>query len=1572
MLIGPNGQQINANDYQMLQEMLTGSLEQHIANLNISAHNPEFLHPEFFTPAINVYEEGLAFLPNGLRNAMESQEEINVTDFIHNMYSDLGKETLRAMKSNLANPEMLDELNEFERKLVNGWGEENLVREIKNEEPLASDTAAGYEFTAGKFSFSGKKIDGIEDIVEYDPDKDRVKGLYEGRSGNSTTLKDSADSLRQQLNALPDDEENEEEREKLQDRIDAVEKGTLGMNVGAEVSRMHSSELRDKKDITFGDVYKAYTDINRALRPGDPDGGKLRGKYVQASNVYGVGASMVPEAVVKTMQTIADGMNQIKNTEDPALKKSMAVELSAFAYQMTLSEHSFNDGNGRTCRLFVDTILQTFGLPPHTPIPEEMQITKTMGEEMDFTKGAEVFMECVKKSSDVLAAERALQAKEGVIGEPGEITAAFSSLMQKSKELKEKPEPDKVAQQGQYRKYKSDLRANERTTAAFKDALKNAPVSDEQWDMAYYAVMGEMTAKKKLPEDAKLADFAQALEVRMTDEQKKSLTDALNAYKDPADMSPEEKVTYPYQQKAQELKSQIPADIANDPDMKAQYEYALDYAAKHLNTVKEDVRADLLKVDDDIQSMEAALDRNVQNNLRPNYENGKYDNILTTNKNTGEISITDGKENVYDEILNKGTQFSEKTKEGFRKMIAKMDEMGLHTYDHVPNGEDGTKVYSFNKLGYDRKNFKEAMDSGDPGKIMSAQIVYEKSIRDTQELFNIAKEYFNNEPGLFPGNMDSIRNTAIPFEFAGDVQTAAQVNTVFQTFIAVKEQGMDLEEYLKNPVGGVMKDAIDRLKPVCFKEATEGLSLEESLDLFAQAGDFNETGDAVKYAVPEILFARQVKNPNLMETDPAHKMKNDIIADTMVNVILGITNSEDHKFNYFNSLESKKNSPEYERCATQTLKNLMLVKDEDRNLNSIFAYEPEKDLLGHKIGEGFNAEEYINRKPVDYEGIMNRADRLIKRSSEYDRNDSWFVDDTRMLKAASELYMDVLTAHPEDADKPEYKKMQEAMNRNFDKIAELSAEEAADLANAKKEAANEMLAENRLNYRIQNEPAKYLGELEREAERTGNFMKYMEGLMKVQDYDQKIEDERLIHRPTPEQKKFQREFQKYKNETLRLDDNGKQPKGLDFYRNVTEALITIYNDDCCKYAQESEALAKRIRNGEVSVDPMYADLKKDYHASMNIAHQILADGDRDRRIQALTSLKMDLGMQSPKKPSGIEWFFDDYEDQKNTFLKSGKIGNNYSEREHMLAVSQKAYDPSMKDYGLKRDRNNNMVSVAGRENPQQMQEEMLQKSLNKAMDYYGNMEQIRFNASQKLQEMKGAGIGGRSGSDEFKAMYDALENVTKLSIESTPAQVENALRNLCDKSEDYKKKIDGQMLSNIRQKGKNRYNMANDLMQLAEKEYDKMQDTSLKYMDPNEKIGKQMDYAMDVLDEFKAKQAQRQAQAQQNVNAPVQNVNAPAQNVNAPVQNANAPVQNANAPVQNVQQPEAPANAPENKEPHRKLDAKEIKGMLGGDKKEPARRNSVREPAKRPEIEKPKNDKKEVLDNNKAIQPKKK
>ena len=49
--------------------------------------------------------------------------------------------------------------------------------------------------------------------------------------------------------------------------------------------------------------------------------------------------------------------------------------------------------------MFADSILQTFGLPPHTPSKEETEIIKTIGTgKMDFNKGAEVFLKGVQKS----------------------------------------------------------------------------------------------------------------------------------------------------------------------------------------------------------------------------------------------------------------------------------------------------------------------------------------------------------------------------------------------------------------------------------------------------------------------------------------------------------------------------------------------------------------------------------------------------------------------------------------------------------------------------------------------------------------------------------------------------------------------------------------------------------------------------------------------------------------------------------------------------------------------------------------------------------------------------------------------------------------------------------------------------------------------------------------------------------------------------------------------------------------------------------------------------------------------
>ncbi|MBR6157964.1 MAG: Fic family protein [Lachnospiraceae bacterium] len=1479
MLLNKNGEKLNENDLQMLEEMITGSIEEHIERLKHFRDSDTAEEPKFYAPILNVYEEGLAYLPMRLREAVNGTEEISATDFIHKYFGDMGKDAMDVI--NMKSDEMIN----FESYIAGGWGEEHILQKVFNADVEEKDTAEGYERTASAFHFSGQKLEGIEDIADYDPDKDRVKGLYQGRTANSTTLSRDPEKLREELAAIPQDAGNERRRAVIQQQIEDYENGTYGLNVGAEVARMHSSELRGKNKVSFGDVYKAYSEINKAMRPGDEAGGKLRGEGVSVANggLEGVSASYVPEAVFKTMQTIADGMNEIKNTQDPALKKSMAVELASFAYQMTLSEHSFKDGNGRTCRLFADTILQTFGLPPYTPSKDEAANLKirTIGQQMDFVKGTEVLLSGVKESGRVLAAERALEANKGVIGEPGEITARVREQAGSKKELEDTPVPDAVAQPAEHLAYNSRMRAEERKMKAVKEALKNAPVSDEQWDMAYFAVTGNMTGKKELPEDAKLVDFAQALEVRMTPEQKKAVVDAMNAYRDPMDLPAEEKVNYIYQAKADELKANIPAEIAANEDMKAQYEHSLDFAAKHLTEVKEDVRLDLLGVDKDIQHMENRADQYTKNVLCPQYENGKYDNLVIHDQDGRTIRLAEGKEDVYDEVIRDGIKLSDKTKEGYRLLFAKMDEMGMLAYPYAASGEDGSKAYSFSKLHTDRSTFMDAMDSGDPGKIMSAQIVYEKTLRDYDEIFRIAKEYFNQEKGLFPGNMDSIRNKGVPFEFAGDMHTAAQVNAVFQTYIQCKTSGKNPEEYLEgylaNPAGELLKDALNKLKPVSFQEVSKGLNLEDSLDLLSGVGEYELTGDEIRYAVPGILFGRQIQTANLLESDPQLKQRNQVVAYTTTNSVLNeaIMDDQLNKFRYFN----RNLHPDGIRNMKQTLKNLMLAKDEDRNLNAMFAGEPEKDLLGHKIGEGFDAAAYMNRKPVDYEGIMDRTNRMIDRSDKYGNfaGAIWFAQDNRMRQVAAELYLEVLTAHPEDADKPEYKKMQAALNRTYDAIAENASEETRERVNIQKEAAAEMLAENNQKYRILHDPAAYLGALEAEARRTGDFTKYAEGLVTVQMMDQDIRDDTELHkRPmTPEERQFSRAYSDYNDQAFNIPNIDDKDK-VKFYRKTAEAVNALNIKECINYAQEAEHMAERIRNGEVMVEPEYDDIKTDYRASRSLATQILTGSDADRRSQATLTLKNILNNKSPEHESGMTLFGWDLLKQTEDFFKNGKIGKNAAERQYLLNVGQNGLTPSTKDFGITYKYGKIPVTfdpkAAGKR---------IQKSLDHVWEYYNDLQDVRMQASQKLEQMKGNNYGGRNGSDEYKAMYDALEKVTKLSVDSTPNQIEQAMTDLKDTATAYTKKIDKQLLANIRSKGKARYQMANDLIEMAQDASENLQGISLEDLTQDEKLTVQMSRAENNVEMYKQKQAQKQAQ---NVQAPVQNVNAPVQNANAPQQ----------------------------------------------------------------------------------------
>ena len=250
-----------------------------------------------------------------------------------------------------------------------------------------------------EFKLADVPMEGVEDIAEYNPDRDSVMVLYEGRSGNSNTLNPK---WQKEIEEVAERSKNKDDQTAYQNAMKDLQKAKtsqFGLHAGAEYTRIRSSEMKNKNQVSFADIYETYTNINKMARPGDPKAGVLRGTSISAGNVIGPGASAIPQQTYQTLQFIADNINKIKQTKDPALQKTQAIQLASFAYQMTLSTHGFSDGNGRSSRLFADSILQTFGLPPHTPTKAMTELTKTIGEEkMDFQKGAEVFLTNVKKS----------------------------------------------------------------------------------------------------------------------------------------------------------------------------------------------------------------------------------------------------------------------------------------------------------------------------------------------------------------------------------------------------------------------------------------------------------------------------------------------------------------------------------------------------------------------------------------------------------------------------------------------------------------------------------------------------------------------------------------------------------------------------------------------------------------------------------------------------------------------------------------------------------------------------------------------------------------------------------------------------------------------------------------------------------------------------------------------------------------------------------------------------------------------------------------------------------------------
>ena len=143
----------------------------------------------------------------------------------------------------------------------------------------------------------------------------------------------------------------------------SIKKGGQALeNWKSAASTVEKMALENKK-LTFAAVCGLNSTLYKGIKMDDPEKvpGTMRDHPVFIGGMGGP-RYVHQQFLEGEMKELIDWINsQVQSCQKG---KANPVEVAALAYQKMVSLHPFSDGNGRTCRLVMDYILQSSGLPP--------------------------------------------------------------------------------------------------------------------------------------------------------------------------------------------------------------------------------------------------------------------------------------------------------------------------------------------------------------------------------------------------------------------------------------------------------------------------------------------------------------------------------------------------------------------------------------------------------------------------------------------------------------------------------------------------------------------------------------------------------------------------------------------------------------------------------------------------------------------------------------------------------------------------------------------------------------------------------------------------------------------------------------------------------------------------------------------------------------------------------------------------------------------------------------------------------------------------------------------------------
>lgn len=304
----------------------------------------------------------------------------------------------------------------------------------------------------------------------------------------------------------------------------------------------------------------------------------------------------------------------------------------------------------------------------------------------------------------------------------------------------------------------------------------------------------------------------------------------------------------------------------------------------------------------------------------------------------------------------------EKTKASILKVFEYMRDNQMLRNDQS-GGEQGHKIYGFTAICLAHENLRKIIETTNVEDIRKARELYELEVQRMRGLYDLIRQEFNPGPEMMLGNINSYREGIVPNEFKNDLVINALVSGFFNLNSALTQHNCSIEMLLENPNTAFMQVIKGFADGVMAGSDVKDKNIAQSIKTLTIGKRHDEFPGYGLGRNMEFLQAI-THGTDAFEKNSLSSMLISSYATYVANIVFegdgkALTTAE---YLMLNPIE--------------TLTNILLVNDEDRDYNKLRSVES-LTIDGTEKIPAFDTMKYLDTHTVDAGALLDRIKSTV-------------------------------------------------------------------------------------------------------------------------------------------------------------------------------------------------------------------------------------------------------------------------------------------------------------------------------------------------------------------------------------------------------------------------------------------------------------------------------------------------------------------------------------------------------------------------------------------------------------------